>query len=78
MIALISNENDVQAEKMVLDSAVTETGKEDSFSPLKIVDVIIVMNSKVKANSKKRRTAKDNCAALIYTTNLVFDIISLS
>ena len=39
MAALVSTENDVQVKKINLDDAVIEPGQEDSFSPLKMIDV---------------------------------------
>ncbi len=51
MVALLSTDNDVQAEKVDLDKAIIEPG-EDSFSPIKMVDVTISMNTKVKSNSE--------------------------
>ena len=52
MVAILSTDNDVQAEKVDLDKAVSEPGQENSFSPLKMADVTIVMNTKVKANTE--------------------------
>jgi hypothetical protein len=52
MVVILSTGNDVQAEKVDLDDAVIESGQENSFSPLKMVDVTVVMNTKVKANSE--------------------------
>ncbi len=52
MVAILSTDNDVQTEKVDLDKAVSEPGQENSFSPLKMADVTIVMNTKVKANTE--------------------------
>ena len=47
MAALISTEDDVQAQKVDLTQAVIEPGQENSFSPSKLIDVTIVMNKQV-------------------------------
>jgi hypothetical protein len=52
MAALISTEDDVQAKKVDLDKAIIEPGQENSFSPNKMIDVPILMNTLVKPNSE--------------------------
>jgi hypothetical protein len=51
MIALISTENEVQIKKVDLSKAVLQPGQEDSYSPLKMVDVPITMDNLVKTGS---------------------------
>lgn len=51
MIALISTENEVQIKKVDLSKAVIQPGQEDSYSPLKMVDVPITMDNLVKTGS---------------------------
>lgn len=51
MAALISTEDDIQAQKVDLTKAVIEPGQENSFSPSKIIDVTIVMNKQVEPNT---------------------------
>jgi len=52
MVALISTGNDVQAKKVDLDKSIIEPGQENSFSPSKMIDVTILMNTIVKANTE--------------------------
>lgn len=52
MAALISTEDDIQAQKVDLTKAVIEPGQENSFSPSKIIDVTIVMNKQVEPNTE--------------------------
>lgn len=52
MVALISTGNDVQAKKVDMAKAIIEPGQEDSFSPSKMIDVTILMNTEVDPNTE--------------------------
>src|SRR4029079_7263693 len=52
MIAMISTDNDVKAEKVDLNKVVVEAGQEGSILPSKMVDVTITMNKDVKPKSE--------------------------
>lgn len=51
MFALLSTDNEVQIKKVDLSKAVIQPGQEDSFSPLKMIDVPITMKNLVKTGS---------------------------
>jgi hypothetical protein len=54
MIAMISTDNDVQAEKVDLNKVMIEPGQESSILPRKMVDVTISMNKVVQPKSEVR------------------------
>jgi hypothetical protein len=52
MVALINTGNDVQAKNVDLDKAIIEPGQEKSYSPSKMIDVTIIMNTQVDPNTE--------------------------
>lgn len=52
MVALISTEDEVQAQKVDLDKAIIQPEEQKAYSPIKMIDVTIQMNKFVKPNTQ--------------------------
>jgi hypothetical protein len=52
MIALLSSNDEVQVKKVDVSRAEIQPGQEDSFSPNKMIDVLITMNKPIESGSE--------------------------